>query len=399
MIQTILDSRDVLAVIPEESDRILCFQLPAIITPAITLVISTSLNVIKENQSLPSVYIHSSLSPWQRTEIFERAKKSAYKIIYTTPSQLLKNDFRDFIKHSEISTVIINYKWNDNFYNEFSRISQSISSLNFSSKKIPSIAVLIDIAGSQVQNDIKNLMRLKEPYIFISELDKKNIFFDVVRSDNKLLSISSIISEKTNDCGIIIADNPLNYDDILNELEQNSILLLDSSYSEKQILDDFNTSKNNILVTSRNSLNKITRQDIKFMIHYEIPNSLENFYQDISKINSIQKSESIILASTDELKNENIPEIPRIFCKSEKCLRYFMLNYFGQESENENCNNCSYCSGSNLKEEAHTFNFGKANDAQRQAISTTEEPLLIIAGPGTGKTFTLVQRTVYLIQE
>ena len=406
LIQNILDSKDVFAVIPNELDRILCFQLPAIITPAITLVISPSLNVIKDNPSLPSIYIHSSLSTWQRAEIFNRAKKNFYKIIYTTPSQLLKDDFKDFIKHSEISTVIVNSKWTDDFHNEFLRITKSISSLSFSSKKRPSIAAFIDIAGSNAQNEIINLLGLNEPYIFIAELDLKNTFFDVVKSENKLTSVCNIISERSEKSGVIICQSPQDSDDIISELEQFSIFANYYSGSEKKFLDDFNSSKSNLIITSHAAISKISRQDLQFIIHFDIPDSLENFYQDISRLNNAldnvldnENSESIILASNDDFKNQNISQSVKDFCKGEKCFRNFLLNYFGENNTDLNCNNCAYCLGSNFTEETESFNFGKANEAQRQAISTSEGPVLIIAGPGTGKTFTLVQRTVYLIQE
>ena len=347
LIQNILDSKDVFAVIPNELDRILCFQLPAIITPAITLVISPSLNVIKDNPSLPSIYIHSSLSTWQRAEIFNRAKKNFYKIIYTTPSQLLKDDFKDFIKHSEISTVIVNSKWTDDFHNEFLRITKSISSLSFSSKKRPSIAAFIDIAGSNAQNEIINLLGLNEPYIFIAELDLKNTFFDVVKSENKLTSVCNIISERSEKSGVIICQSPQDSDDIISELEQFSIFANYYSGSEKKFLDDFNSSKSNLIITSHAAISKISRQDLQFIIHFDIPDSLENFYQDISRLNNAldnvldnENSESIILASNDDFKNQNISQSVKDFCKGEKCFRNFLLNYFGENNTDLNCNNC-----------------------------------------------------------
>ncbi len=409
LVQAILDSRDVLAIIPDESERILSFQLPAIINPAVTLVISPSLSSRKENPALPSVYIHSSLSPWQRTEIFERARKGAYKIIYTTPSQLAKDDFRKFVKQSDISRVIINSRWQANIADEFSRISRLINALSFQTAKRPPVAIFLDIAGVQIQNELANSLGLIEPYMFVSDLssdfERANIFLDVANSENKLASICRIISERADSCGVIICDDVLKCEEILNELEQNSLLInpYTISNSEREILDDFNSAKSNILVTNHNSLQKVSRQDIRFMIHFEIPDSLENFYQDISRLNlraKAEKSESVMLVSSDDLKNASANQSVMDFCKCEKCLRRFLLEYFGKIfDEDFRCDNCAYCQGSSFAEEPDAFDFGKANDSQRQAISTGEGPVLVIAGPGTGKTFTIIQRAAFLIQD
>ena len=256
-----------------------------------------------------------------------------------------------------------------------------ISSL--SPRKITS-GIFADSTSPTMRKTLIKLANLRSPLKIVTGFDNPNVTFRIINTDEKSKTLLEILTKKSNMSGIIFCDTPENVLKIRGELL------------------NFEGLDENLIISQENSYREIENKNVKFIIHYEIPESLGSYSQVINFFSDENsKLDCIILASRKYLRLSERAVIQ--FCKDNNP-KEILLSYLGQDEEFTGISK----KPKDIPEETQNedekilpedFDFGTANEAQKEAITSTNGAVLILAGPGTGKTYTLVQRTVFLIQK
>lgn len=360
IIDAILAGRDILCSMPQHYGMSICFRLPALLMPGLTLVISQSQPIsVPDDQH--SDILSSSLSPAKKRSLLRSIKNSSCKILYSSLDDLRAEDIRSAISNTEISFAAI-----------LGNVQDAGLFLDSISKKRISRGIFAQSTSPLERQDM--FRALRSPLRVITGFNRPEVSFTVIRNDDKIASINELLANRDSQRGVIFCANP------------------ESVYKLSESLRDFSS---NLSILPATLYREITRKDIRFVIHYDLPENLAAYSQQVNSAGlDGQKAECFLLVSRKDLKNAD-KSIVR-FCSDPKP-KDSLLEYLGedeklslpQQPEQEK----------SLSEDFSDFDFGTANEAQREAITSTSGPMLIIAGPGTGKTYTLVQRAVFMIQK
>jgi ATP-dependent DNA helicase RecQ len=203
LIDALLSGRDVLGVMPTGAGKSMCYQLPALLLPGLTLVVSPLISLMKDQVTalsqagIPSAYINSSLTAEQNREVFRRAKSGAYKIIYVAPERLAAADFFRFAGEAEISLLAVDEahcvsKWGQDFRPSYLKISEFACSLS----SRPVVGAFTATATAGVKADIEKLLLLNKPLSITTGFDRPNLYFEVLRPKKKEPCLQAFLAER-----------------------------------------------------------------------------------------------------------------------------------------------------------------------------------------------------------
>ncbi|MBQ7168979.1 MAG: UvrD-helicase domain-containing protein [Synergistaceae bacterium] len=374
IIDAILSGRDVFCSMPENYGKSVCYRLPALLMPGVTLAVTPD----EPEASLitpHSEILTASLTPSKKREILRKVRNGTCKILYATVQQLSEADTLSALRKSEISMAAIISHWGTP--HSLEAWPDTVSSI--ASRRITA-GVFADTTSPALRQELHKLAGLHSPLKVVAGFRRDNQEIRIIRAENKPSALKEILSQKKGIPGVIYCSTP------------------ETAYKLGEMLRDFDGLNDSLLIMPMLLYREIRRDDIRFTVHYDMPDSLGSFSQQTAITGSNPKSEAIILVSRNDLRNAERTLVS--FFRSESP-GDFMLSYLGADesitpakTETENDESAKIS-----PDDVSDFDFGNANEAQREAITATSGPLLIIAGPGTGKTFTLVQRTVFLIQK
>ena len=193
VIDSILSGRDVLAVMPTGAGKSVCYQIPAIMTRGITLVVSPLISLMRDQVSnlcqhgIPAAFLNSSLTPRQYSLAMERASRGAYKIIYVAPERLMTDSFLAFARLADISLLAVDEahcvsQWGHDFRPSYTDISRFTACL----AKRPTLAAFTATATEQVKSDVRSLLGLESPFEVTTGFDRPNLYFGVVRASDRV---------------------------------------------------------------------------------------------------------------------------------------------------------------------------------------------------------------------
>lgn len=376
IIDSILNKEDTIGILPTGFGKTITFSIPALMLEGLTLVICPlislmidQVNNLKE-KGIKAEYLNSLQEDYEKEIIYERIKREKTKILYLAAERLASFKLNDILKNIKISLIVCDEAhtliWSEDFRKGILNIKTFLDELNYK----PTILALTATATSLTQEKIKDILNLKNPKIISLECDRKNIFYRVINSKNKDKELLKIIKDKNEK--IIIYTLTINECiHVYNMLKEMNFLVdffhgkMDKNLKEKA-LQNFKNGVNNIIVSTNAFGMGIDIPDIRIIIEYSLPSSLEDFSQQIGRASRDGKyAEGIILFNKNDIKMneyfiENIDindskEYRKIkreryykldkmieFCLTKKCLHKGILNYFGFESSN--CNNmCSNC--------------------------------------------------------
>lgn len=392
IIDNMLAGKDVLAIMPTGAGKSICYQIPALLTTGITVVISPLISLMIDqvkslNQAgIHAAYINSTLSESQISKALEMAKKGKYKIIYVAPERLENSAFTEFASNGNISILAIDEahcisQWGQDFRPSYLKILQFIKSL----PKRPVIGAFTATATQRVKEDIRCILNLEDPFMTCTGFDRPNLYFKVQpvqQKKTKNMEVVSYISEHVGECGIIYCATRKNVDELCELLQKNNLPATKYhaglvNEERKRNQEDFIYDRNPIMVATNAFGMGIDKSNVRYVLHYNMPQSIENYYQEAGRAGRDgEKAECILyysaqdiminrflienksdqrdsgdyydeLSDSSELQKEQDEERLKYmtyYCTTKECLREYMLNYFGEYS-NRRCENCGNCQG------------------------------------------------------
>ena len=381
LVNALLAKQDVLGIMPTGAGKSLCYQIPAIMMDGITLVISPLISLMKDQvnalvqQGVSAAYLNRSLTDTQYKKALSNAGLGKYKIIYVAPERLESSSFLRFALNADISLLAVDEahcvsQWGQDFRPSYLNITAFISKLI----RRPVIGAFTATATEEVKNDIVRLLNLNEPIKVTTGFDRPNLFFSVMRPQNKSAELLKLIKERKKQSGIVYCSTRKKVEDVCNLLNKSGISatryhagLEDEERVKNQ--DDFVYDRKNVMVATNAFGMGIDKSDVRFVIHYNMPKNIESYYQEAGRAGRDgEDADCILLYSKADVStckyfiennddNDSLsPEQKELFrkreeerlkqmvfyCTTSDCLRGYMLRYFGDEYI-DSCGKCSNC--------------------------------------------------------
>ena len=380
VIDSILAGRDAFAVMPTGAGKSVCYQIPAVLLPGITLVISPLISLMQDQvkalneAGVQAAFINSSLSEKDYNETIRKARQGIYKIIYIAPERLVTEGFLALAKSVPISMVTVDEahcisQWGQDFRPSYMKIVEFVKTL----EKRPIISAFTATATETVREDIVCTLGLQNPFTLVNGFDRENLFFQVEKPKNKEQYILKYISGHSGDSGIIYCATRKNVDNIYELLKSKGISVGKyhagmNAEERKKMQDDFVFDYTSIVVATNAFGMGIDKSNVRFVIHYNMPQSMENYYQEAGRAGRDGLDAKCILLFSpqdivinrflldhkemqdlDPADRETVRErdarrlqVMERYCYTTECLRNYILKYFGENPEKP-CQDCGNC--------------------------------------------------------
>ena len=374
LVDGILSGRDVLGIMPTGGGKSLCYQVPALLLPGVTLVISPLISLMKdqvaslEAAGVSAGFLNSSQTLEESRQVWGRVRRGECRLLYVAPERLENARFLELAAELVIPLVAVDEahcisQWGQDFRPSYLKIASFVSTL----PKRPVLAAFTATATAQVQEDVVRQLDLRTPVRVVTGFDRPNLFFDVRRPRKKLPELLALLEERRGRSGIVYCATRSNVEKVWAELESRGFSAaryhagLDEE--ERRISqEDFQYDRRQIMVATNAFGMGIDKSNVSFVIHYNMPKNLESYYQEAGRGGRDgEAADCVLLYGAGDVATARVllthgeggdpepRELERLnamvdYCKTNDCLRGRILDYFGQP-HSERCGGCGNCQG------------------------------------------------------
>ena len=381
IVDALLDGRDALCIMPTGAGKSMCYQIPALLFDGVTIVVSPLISLMKDQvgslvqSGVPAAYINSSLSYPQFLRVLSNVEHGKYKIIYVAPERLLTDGFLDTCKKIKISMVAVDEahcvsQWGQDFRPSYLKINSFVESL----ANRPIVGAFTATATNDVKEDIKKILRLKNPFEITTGFDRPNLFFGVIKSSSKDEKLIDLIRERGDRSGIVYCATRKNVESVCELLCDNGFSAaryhagLDE-YERRKNQEDFVFDRKNIMVATNAFGMGIDKSNVTYVIHYNMPKNIESYYQEAGRagrdggeadcillyspkdvrlnrfmIENSEGNDELTIEENEQIRERDFERLKYMtfYSTTNDCLRGFILRYFGGEKK-AYCGKCSNC--------------------------------------------------------
>lgn len=375
IIDAITSGRDALGIMPTGGGKSICYQIPALMSEGVTIVISPLIALMKDQVDalnevgIPSTFLNSTLSAEASRDRMEEILGDVYKLIYVAPERLLTDSFFTLCKHIKVDFVAIDEahcisQWGHDFRPSYRGIPTFISNLD----QRPTVAAFTATATSFVIDEIKKILGLQKPFELIAGFDRPNLLYKVIKPTDKFRYLKNYLTNDfTEGSGIIYCATRKTVESLSSKLCQNGFSAgayhggMDSE-TRNRIQEDFMMDKTRIMVATNAFGMGIDKPDVRFVIHYNMPKNMEAYYQEAGRAGrdglasdcylmyspSDIVKQKLMIAQNDgnterqKIQYENLQTLVN-YCHTNACLRNEIRAYFGEVTENKSCESCGNC--------------------------------------------------------
>ena len=380
IVSALLAGRDALAIMPTGAGKSLCYQVPALLLPGLTLVISPLISLMQDQvkglnaAGIHAAFINSSLTETQIARALDLAAEGSYKLVYVAPERLESPVFRSFAAGADISMVTVDEahcisQWGQDFRPSYLKILDFIDSL----PRRPIVSAFTATATREVKDDIVCTLRLHDPKVLVTGFDRPNLYFQVERTRRKDDFVIQYLRDHPGESGIIYCATRKNVDKLQELLTEYGFAATKyhaslSAEARRKNQNDFIYDTAPVIVATNAFGMGIDKSNVRFVLHYNMPQSMENYYQEAGRagrdglpsqcvllfsaqdviINKFLLDKKDFAEMDDEeadlLRQRDLQRLQTMerYCQTTECLRNYILAYFG-EHPTAPCGNCGSC--------------------------------------------------------
>ena len=381
VIDALLSGRDALAIMPTGAGKSVCYQIPALLLPGITLVVSPLVSLMRDQvtqlvqMGIPAAFLNSSLTFRQYLLALDRARAGRYKIIYVAPERLETEGFQAFVREADISLVAVDEahcisQWGQDFRPSYLNSPAFVESLPHR----PPVGAFTATATPDVKADIRRLLDLRDPLELTTGFDRENLYFEVQQPADKRAALLELVKGRPGKCGIVYCATRKNVEEVCDFLRQRGVAAARyhaglAPEERQRNQEDFLYDRVQVMVATNAFGMGIDKSDVRYVIHYNMPKDMESYYQEAGRagrdgaearcillysgqdvrtaqflISQSEPSEQLDPETARQLQERDLGRLKQMtfYCRTRRCLRQYILNYFGQSAP-DYCGACYNC--------------------------------------------------------
>ena len=381
LVDALLSGRDAMGVMPTGAGKSVCYQLPALLLPGLTLVLSPLISLMKDQVAalaqagIPAAYINSSLDAEEYRAVYRQIRRGECKLLYIAPERLQAEGFRRLLEELPVSLVAVDEahcvsQWGQDFRPSYLEIAELVRSLPVR----PPVGAFTATATPDVKADIENLLALRDPLRAATGFDRENLYFEVRQPSDKKAALLELVKSRPGKCGIVYCATRKAVEEVCRFLRDRGI---DAARyhaglepeERRQSQEDFLYDRAQVMVATNAFGMGIDKSDVRYVVHYNMPKDMESYYQEAGRagrdglpstcvllysgqdvrtgeylITHAEAREDLDSAAAERLRERDLQRLRQMaaYCHTRHCLRQYILRYFGQDAP-DYCGSCYSC--------------------------------------------------------